>query len=86
MIQTLDDGALRFLKPDGEAFDSGAPDPTRVPSHWRQLCATHRQQGIDIDEGTASTRWRGERMDYGLAVEVLLQQAKRPRNVSAESA
>jgi hypothetical protein len=86
MIQTLYDGALRFLKPDGESFDSVAPGHTKPLSDWRQLSATHRQQGIHINEGTESTLWRGESMDYGLAVEVLLQHAKRRRNGSAESA
>jgi len=28
-------------------------------------------------------RWRGERMDLGLGVEVLLQQAKRAKDVPA---
>lgn len=85
VIQTLDDGALRFLKPDGESFDSVPPDHTQPLWEWWQLSATHRQRGIHIEEGTASTLWRGESMDYGLAVEVLLQHAKRRRNVSAES-
>jgi hypothetical protein len=86
VIRTLDDGALRFLNPDGETFDSVAPDHSRPLSDWTQLSSTHRQQGIHINEGTAGTLWRGESMDYGLAVEVLLQHAKRRRNVSAESA
>ena len=84
-IQVLDDGALRFLKPDGQSFDSVAPDHTRPLLDWRQLSETHQQQGIHIDARTATTLWRGEVMDYGLAVEVLLQHAKRRRNVSAES-
>lgn len=85
-IHTLDDGALRFLKPDGESFDSVAPNHSQPLSDWTQLSATHRQQGIHISEGTANTLWRGESIDYGLAVEVLLQQAKRRPNISAESA
>jgi hypothetical protein len=36
---------------------------------------THQEQGIHIDSETAATRWRGERMDYGLAIQGLLQQA-----------
>src|ERR1700722_3995638 len=84
-IQVLDDGALRFLKPDGQSFDSVAPDHTRALD-WRELPAEHRERGIHIDEDTASTVWRGEIMDYGLAVQVLLHKAERARrNVSAES-
>jgi hypothetical protein len=84
-IQVLDDGALRFLKPDGQSFDSVAPDHTRPLLDWRRLSETHQQRGTYIDARTATTLWRGEVMDYGLAVEVLLQHAKRRRNVSAES-
>ena len=85
-VQVLDDGALRFRKPDGQSFDSVAPDHTRALD-WRTLPAEHRERGIHIDEDTASTLWRGEIMDYGLAVQVLLHKAERARrNVSAESA
>jgi hypothetical protein len=84
-MQVLDDGALRFLNPDGQSFDSVAPDHTRPLSDWAQLSAAHREQGIHIDAKTATTLWRGERMDYGLAVQVLLHKAQRARNVSAET-
>jgi hypothetical protein len=83
-IQVLD-GALRFLKPDGQSFDSAAPDHTRPLSDWGQLCARHREEHIHIDADTATTQWRGESMDYALAVEVLLHKAQRAQNVSAES-
>jgi hypothetical protein len=76
-IQQLDDGALRFLKPDGGSFDSVAPDHTQPLGDWRQLPAIHDQLGIRIDANTAATRWAGEKMDYGLGIEVLLQQARR---------
>jgi hypothetical protein len=85
VIQRLDDGALRFLRPDGQSFDSVALEHTRSLSDWRQLPAVHDQQGIRIDQNTATTRWRGEKMDHGLAIDVLLQQARRGRGVSAES-
>ncbi len=85
MIQYLDDGALRFLRPDGRSFDSIAPEHTRPLSDWLQLPAVHHEQGIRIDEKTATTRWRGEKMDYGLAIDVLLQHARRRPHVSAET-
>jgi hypothetical protein len=85
MVQYLDDGALRFLRPDGRSFDSVAPEHTRPLSDWLQLPVVHREQGIRIDEKTAATRWRGEKMDYGLAIEVLLQHARRRPPVSAET-
>jgi hypothetical protein len=40
---------------------------------------THAALGIHIDESTAATRWRGERMDYDLGVWVLCQKTKRAR-------
>lgn len=80
-IRVLDDGALRFLGPDGNALDSVAPGHTRpVPD----LPALHREHDIGIDTRTAVTRWAGESMDYGLAVQVLLQKRRR-REVSAET-
>jgi hypothetical protein len=83
-IQILDDGAFRFVKPNGESFDSIARGHTQPLGDWRQLPAIHHQQGIHIDKNTAATRWRGERMDYGLAVEGILLKAERARRVSGE--
>lgn len=77
MVQLLDAGALRFVRPCGESFDSLAPDHTQPPADWLQLRAEHERKGIRIDKDTATTGWRGETMDYGLAVEVLLQQSRR---------
>ena len=77
---------MRFLRPDGRSFDSVAPEHTRPLYDTEALQAAHEQQGIVIDKKTATTRWRGEKMDYGLGIEVLLQHAKRPPRVSAESA
>jgi hypothetical protein len=86
VVQTLDDGALRFVRPDGRTFDSIATDHTRPLSNWQQLPEDHARQGIHIDKHTAETRWRGEQMDYGLAVESLFQRARRGKDVSAETA
>jgi hypothetical protein len=86
VVQILDDGAVRFVRPNGQSFDSVAPEHTRPLSDWHQLLEDHNEQGIYIDKNTATTRWRGEKMDYGLAVEVLLQHSHRLRRVSAESA
>ena len=68
-IQRLDDGALRFVKPSGIAV---APACSQPPGDWKQL-----------PPGVPVMKWRGERMDYGQAIDVLLQQAKRGNNVPA---
>ena len=73
-IEILDDGAFRFVKPNGVAVDSVAPGYTQPLGDWRQLAAGPR---------TAAAGWRGERMDYGLGVDVLMQQARRAKNVPA---
>jgi hypothetical protein len=84
VIQRLDDGAVRFLRPDGRTFDSVAPEHTRALSDWRELPAAHERQGIHIDKKTATTRWRGEKMDYGLAVGGLLHRARRNPGIRGE--
>jgi hypothetical protein len=85
-IEVLDDGALRFVKPDGTSVDSVAPGYTQPLGDWRELPAENGRHGIRIDARTAVTRWNGEVMDYGLGVEVLMQQARRMRRVVAVDA
>ena len=79
-VRVLDDGAFRFVRADGRAFDSAVSGSGGV-SDWTQLSLQHRDGDIRIDRNTAVTRWRGERMDYGLAVDVLLAQTQRARSV-----
>jgi len=76
-IQILDDGALRFVKPDGKALDSIAPGHSQPFGDWTQLPAQHERLHIHVDATTAVTQWAGESMDYGLGVEVLMQRARR---------
>jgi hypothetical protein len=75
-VQVLDDGAFRFVKPDGQTLDS-LPPQRPTPSAWTQRALRHEQAGLTVHPGTAVTRWCGEQVDYGLAVEVLLARAKR---------
>lgn len=80
-VERLDDGALRFLRPDGltvadrEATD-GSP-PVAATDAVERLRSAHAENGLTIDAGTPVPGWRGEIMDYGLAVEVLLQHRAR---------
>ncbi len=75
-VEVLDKNTFRFVRPDGRAFDS-TPAGRTQPFDWRNLPEQHRHEGIRITPATAVTRWRGERMDYSLATEVLLAQAHR---------
>ncbi len=72
VIQRLDDGAWRFVKRSGEALHSCAPGHTPPLGDWTRLVAAQNACGIGIDAHTAVTRWRGERMDHGLAIDLLL--------------
>jgi len=71
-IERLDDGVLRFVKPNGEAVDSVAPGYTQPPG-----------DAGSVSTAAAPSHWRGDHMDYGLAVDVLIQQARRAKNVPA---
>jgi hypothetical protein len=70
VVHTLDDGAFRFLKPDGASFDSPPPGP----AGWQELLETN--DDIPITPQTALTAWRGEALDVGLAVDSLLHRRK----------
>jgi hypothetical protein len=84
-IERLDDGAWRFIRRSGDALDSCATGHSRPPGDWRQLVAVHEAQGLRIDAQTAATHWRGERMDYGMAIDSLLFRARLEGGVSAET-
>jgi hypothetical protein len=84
VVQVLDDGAFRFVRPDGQSFDSPAPTAPRQLD-WMQLVAAHQARQIRVTAQTAITRWQGARLDYDIAVDGLLQRAKRTEKVSAET-
>ena len=75
-IERLDDGAWRFVLPNGESRLSSAPGHTVPMGSLRDLVAIHRSAGLCIDARTAATRWRGERMDHGQAIDSLLFRAR----------
>jgi hypothetical protein len=77
-IQTLDDGAFRFVRPDGQAFDSPMP----MPADWTALVAIQDAAEIRITPATAVTHWSGEALDLDLAVGTLMQD--REKDVSAD--
>ncbi len=78
IVQVLDDGAIRFVQPNGECFDS----VTRTVGDWMELPAVHERAGIQIDAKTAAMCGRGGPIDYGLAMDALMYLR---RQVSAES-
>jgi hypothetical protein len=80
-VEILDDGALRFTYPNGQAIDSAAS----LHGDWKQLPILNAQGGIRIDAKTAATRWRGEKMDYDTGIGTLLRRRARGERVSAET-
>jgi len=79
VIQTLDDGAFRFVKPDGQTYDSPTPEPTDA----RAIVVAHEAANLRITPATAVTRWTGEALDLDLAIDSLMR--RREKNVSAET-
>jgi hypothetical protein len=100
-IQVLNDGVLRFTVKTGHSFVSLVPardaaDRTDhhhasndvIRGNWSQLVANLAESGTTITPDTAVTRWRGERMDYGMAIDALLYRTRRSplaTGVSAET-
>jgi hypothetical protein len=64
-VEVLDDGALRFVRPDGEAVDD-------VPSRCNQPDGDANQ----LPPGKFQDCWRGDRMDLGLAVELMILKSR----------
>jgi len=79
VIQTLNDGAFRFVKPDGQTFDSSVP-----AGDWTKLVAKHWKTDIRITANTAVSGWTGELLDYDLAVRWLMELATRTTRLVAE--
>jgi hypothetical protein len=71
-IEELANGALSFVKANGIVIDSTAPGYRQPRGDARQMPA-----------GAAVAKWRGEKMDVGLGVEILMQRARRATNVPA---
>jgi len=85
-VERTDDGVWRFFKPDGASIESCAPGHTRPLGDWTQLVAANVECGASIDARTGATRWKGERMDYGIAIDSLLWRTRRgDGGVSAET-
>jgi len=71
-IQILDDGALRFVKANGQAIDPTLPG-----------CTQPRGDLMQLPSGGPLSQWKGDRMDFPLAVELLMLKSRRSANVPA---
>jgi hypothetical protein len=71
-VQVLDDGALRFIRPDGDVVDRVAPGCSQPAGDWQQL-----------PKGEFLDCWRGDRLDLSFAVELLIEESHRTQDVPA---
>jgi hypothetical protein len=74
-IQRLDDGAIRFLDPDGKPVDT-TPGP-RDPGDWRELARHDDVHGIRVDSDTSVSWWLGEPLDLNFVTDDLMRLGKR---------
>jgi hypothetical protein len=65
-VQRLDDGAVRFVRPDGEAFTAAGTLAGRTDA----LLTTHADLDVPIDAHTVVTCRRAERIDFQQAVDL----------------
>jgi hypothetical protein len=79
-ILMLDDGAIRFQKPNGQSFSSVAPNHNQPIYDWHELPRQNDERSITINSRTAVTRWDGNPMDFGMGVDSLLQRWQRAKN------
>lgn len=78
------EGGWRFSKPGGQEFHPVDADAS-AEYEGTEIETTHRAQGLSITANTAATRWRGERMDYDLAVFLLCDKAERETAAHADA-
>jgi len=71
-VEILDDGALRFVRPDGRVADCVLPGCVQPIGDLRALPVA-----------TGHWRYRGDRMDLPLAVDVMVQQSRKAKDVPA---
>ena len=92
VIKELANGGWEFLNAEGRSYHN-QPRPTLAQCDWDEIHSVNEKNGVYIDSDTAVTRWRGERMDYDMALCCLFQQRDKYRerqstsnaNVSAET-
>ena len=71
-VERSERGAVRFRRPDGRTI---APAPACSAALGGTLAEQHRARGVVVDASTCRPLSAGDRLDYGLAVDVLLPRA-----------
>jgi hypothetical protein len=83
-VESRSEGSWRFSKPDGQEFHPMDLDAL-VEYDGREIETAHRARGLSITANTAATRWRGEQMDYDLAIFLLCDKAERETDTHADA-
>ena len=52
-VLVLDDGAIRFVRPDGASFDGTLAEHTQPIAGCHELVEAHEEEGLHIDHQTA---------------------------------
>jgi len=71
-VQILDDGALRFVRPNGRLVDWLLPGCSQPTGDLREM-----------PKGKFVETWRGEEMDLGMSVDVMIQESRKGGDVPA---
>jgi hypothetical protein len=78
VIKASEGGEWIFLNQEGRPYKGGYREHAPVYA-WNDVHGVHEAQGIYINSSTAVTRWRGERMDYDMALMCLFAKVERER-------
>jgi hypothetical protein len=73
VIEATHEGAWRFLNQAGHPYKGAYRSDAPVYAA-DDLRSVHDEWNLEITPRTAATRWEGERMDYDLALDILLGQ------------
>jgi hypothetical protein len=71
-VRILDDGALRFVRPDGEGVDDIAPG-----------CRQPEGDASRLPVSPGLWRYRGDKLELPVAVDLLIQCAQKAKGVPA---
>jgi Domain of unknown function (DUF222)/HNH endonuclease len=71
-VERSSEGTVAFRRPDGRAI---VPTPRRGPVVGQWLGEQHRARGVVVDMHTCRPLSAGDRLDYDLAMDVLLPRA-----------